>query len=209
MALIVAELGFGAHLLMNRLFSWLALAAMASVGVSATQAQDYGSAFGVDEVRGGLFFHSVDHAPPGSFLGLIDTTRLQDVNVELLFTPFDLGDFNWIGAIRPHVGATINFGGLESQVYAGLSWTWHVLDGPVFIEGTFGGALHNGATTGAIYPARNLGCSALFRESASIGVDVTPQASIMLTVEHSSHAGLCGGGNMGITNLGVRAGWKF
>jgi lipid A 3-O-deacylase len=194
---------------MSRSGYLLAVVLLTLMGCGAARAQDYGSAFGVDELRGGLFFHSVDHAPPGSFLGFIDTTRLQDVNVELLFTPFDLGDFNWIGEIRPHLGATLNFGGLESQVYAGLSWTWHVFDGPVFIEGTFGGALHNGASSGAVFPARNLGCPTLFRESASIGVDVTPQASIMLTVEHSSHAGLCGDGNTGITNLGVRAGWKF
>lgn len=194
---------------MNKLVSWLALAATTLLGAEAAQAQDYGSAFGVDELRSGLFFHSVDRAPPGSFLGFLDTTRLQDANVELLFTPFDLGNFNWIGDIRPHVGATINFGGLESQVYAGLSWTWYIFDGPVFIEGTFGVALHNGAATGAVYPARNLGCSAMFRESASIGFDITEQASIMATVEHSSHAGLCGPQNEGITNLGVRLGWKF
>lgn len=194
---------------MGRLGYWLAVVLLVLGGAGVARAQDYGSAFGVDEIRGGLFFHSVDHAPPGSFLGFLDTTRLHDANVELLFTPFDLGDFNWIGQIRPHVGATVNFGGLESQVYAGLSWTWHVFDGPVFIEGTFGGALHNGAATGVAYPARNLGCAALFRESASIGFDITEQASIMATVEHSSHAGLCGPQNEGITNLGVRVGWTF
>lgn len=165
--------------------------------------------FGVDEVRGGLFFHSVDHAPPNSFLGFIDTTRLQDVNVELLWRPFDLGDWNWLGEIRPHLGGTFNFGGLESQVYGGLSWTHYIAGGPVFIEASFGGAIHNGALTGATWPARNLGCQALFRESGSIGYQITEQANIMLTVEHSSHAGLCGAENKGITNLGVRAGWKF
>jgi hypothetical protein len=165
--------------------------------------------FGLDEVRGGLFWHSVDHAPPGSFLGFIDTTRFQDLNVELLFTPFDLGDWNWLGEIRPHVGGTFNFGGLESQVYGGLSWTHHIAGGPVFIEASFGGAVHNGALAGAVAPARNLGCQALFRESGSLGYQITEQASIMLTVEHSSHAGLCGSNNVGITNLGFRAGWKF
>jgi hypothetical protein len=192
---------------MIRLISWPAVVLLALAGAGAARAQDYGSAFGVDELRGGLFFHSVDRAPPGSFF--LDTSRLQDANVELLFTPFDLGDFNWIGEIRPHVGATVNFGGLESQVYAGLSWTWHVFDGPVFIEGTFGGTVHNGAANGMVYPARNLGCAVMFRESASIGFDITEQASIMATVEHSSHAGLCGPVNEGITNLGVRVGWKF
>ncbi len=208
MALILAT-GVEVRSLMKRLISLLALGVGAFASAGAAWAQDYGSAFGFDEVRGGIFFHSVDHAPAGSFLGFLDTTRLQDANVELLFTPFELGEWNWIGEIRPHVGATVNFGGLESQVYAGLSWTWHVFDGPVFVEGSFGGALHNGAASGAVYPARNLGCAALFRESASIGFDITEQASIMATVEHSSHAGACGADNQGITNLGLRVGWKF
>ena len=187
-----------------KLIAALALALFAGQAV----AQDSYD-FGVDEVRGGLFFHSVDHAPPNSFLGFIDTTRLQDVNVELLWRPFELGDWNWLGEIRPHLGGTFNFGGLESQVYGGLSWTHYIAGGPVFIEASFGGALHNGALTGAAWPARNLGCQALFRESGSIGYQITEQANIMLTVEHSSHAGLCGNNNVGITNLGVRAGWKF
>jgi hypothetical protein len=49
----------------------------------------------------------------------------------------------------------------------------------------------------------------LFRESASIGYQITEQANIMLTVDHASHAGLCGPTNTGLTNLGVRVGWKF
>lgn len=181
------------------------LGALLLAGPAPAQASDWG----IDEVRGGLFFHSVDRAPPGSFLGFLDTRRFEDVNVELLFSPFDLGDFNRIGAIRSHVGATVSFGGLESQVYAGLSWTWHVLDGPVFIEGSLGAALHDGAASGVGYPARNLGCSALFRESVSIGVAITAQASVMATLEHASHAGLCGPGNEGLTNLGLRLGWRF
>lgn len=192
------------HKIFTRMVAVFAMALLAGQA-AAQDAYD----FGIDEVRGGLFFHSVDHAPPSALFGLIDTTRLQDANVELLFRPFDLGDYNWIGLIRPHVGATVNFGGLESQVYAGLSWTHYIFDGPVFIEGTFGGALHNGALSGATLPARNLGCSALFRESASLGYQITEQASAMLTVEHSSHAGLCGPNNAGITNLGFRVGWKF
>ena len=190
---------------MNRLIGWLMLTAAALGSADAAMAQD---AFGIDEVRGGLFFHSVDHAPPDSFLGFIDTRRLEDANVELLFTPLDLGGW-WAGEFRPHVGATVNFGGLESQVYAGLSWTWNVFDGPVFVEGSLGGALHNGASTGVTYPARNLGCPVMFRESVSVGYDITEQASIMATFEHSSHAGLCGEHNEGISNLGLRVGWKF
>src|SRR5689334_18827853 len=105
----------------------LRLAATLAVAMFAGQAVAQDSYdFGLDEVRGGLFFHSVDHAPPNSFLGFIDTTRLQDLNVELLWRPFDLGDWNWLGEIRPHLGGTFNFGGLESQVYGGLTWTHHI-----------------------------------------------------------------------------------
>ena len=205
MALLRRISGFG--LMGKTTFKLVAAFFLALVAGQAVAQDSYD--FGIDEVRGGLFWHSVDHAPPSAFLGFIDTTRLQDVNVELLFTPFDLGDWNWLGEIRPHVGGTFNFGGLESQVYGGLSWTHYIAGGPVFIEATFGGALHNGALSGATLPARNLGCQALFRESGSLGYQITEQASIMLTVEHSSHAGLCGANNYGITNLGFRAGWKF
>ncbi len=174
-------------------------------------AQDYTPMWWIDELRGGLFLHSVDHAGPGSnpLFGVIDTTRGVDINAEVLFRPFDIGPLSVIGEFRPHIGATVSTNGLESMIYAGLSWTFHPFDGPVFIEGTFGGSVNNGAISGAVPPARNLGCNVLFRESASIGFDITENASIMATVEHASHAGLCGNSNVGLTNLGVRAGWKF
>lgn len=199
---------FGVRMSMGKtvlkLIAALLLAAFAGKAV-AQDAYD----FGIDEVRGGLLFHSVDHAPPGAFLGLIDTSRFQDVNVELLFKPIQPSDWDWLGDFRPHVGGTFNFGGLESQVYAGLTWTHYIAGGPVFIEGSFGGTVHNGALSGATLPARNLGCSVLFRESAAIGYQITEQANVSLMVDHSSHAGLCGNNNYGLTNLGVRVGWKF
>lgn len=160
-----------------------------------------------DELRGGVFAHSVDEpGPDGAFWNV---TRIEDANVELLFTPPDSDFWRILGSPRPHVGATVNFGGLESMAYAGLTWTWHVFDTPLFVEGTFGAAVTNGATSGAVFPARNLGCPVQFRESASLGYQVTPQASVMLTLEHASHAYLCGENNRGLTNLGMRFGWKF
>ncbi|KKB78980.1 hypothetical protein VW35_10590 [Devosia soli] len=175
---------------------------MLLAGQAAT-AQD----FRASEVRGGIFAHSADE--PGNFFGVFNTERLQDVNVELLFDTPGLTDWVTLGELRPHVGATLNAGGLESMVYAGVSWTVPVFDTPVFVEGTFGGAVHNGNTNGtAIAPARDLGCSVLFRESASIGVQMTENASIMATIEHASNANLCNG-NRGLTNMGIRLGWKF
>lgn len=190
---------------MLRTVAKLLVALVLALGAGRAMAQDAYD-FGLDEVRGGLLFHSVDHAPPGMF---IDTARLHDLNVELLWRPFDLGDWNWLGEIRPHLGGTFNFGGLESQVYAGLTWTHYIAGGPVFIEGSFGGTIHNGALSGATLPARNLGCSVLFRESAAIGYQFSEQANVSLMVDHSSHAGLCGANNYGLTNLGLRFGWKF
>lgn len=163
--------------------------------------------FGVSELRGGIFAHSVDE--PGNFFGLFDTQRLEDVNVELLFDTPGLTEWVTLGEVRPHVGGTFNFGGLESMVYAGVTWTVPLFDTPVFLEGTFGGAVHNGNVAGnAVYPARDLGCSVLFRESASIGVQVSEQASIMATIEHASNANLCDG-NRGLTNMGIRLGYRF
>jgi len=163
--------------------------------------------FGVSEVRGGIFAHSADE--PGNFFGVFNTERLQDINVELLFDTPGLTEWVTLGELRPHVGATLNTAGLESMAYAGVSWTVPVFDTPIFVEGTFGGAVHNGNTNGtAIEPARHLGCSVLFRESASIGLQVSEKASIMATIEHASNANLCNG-NRGLTNMGLRFGFKF
>lgn len=197
---------------MRRLFFFLSALLTLCLAASPSAAQDMSTPiWWVDELRGGLYWHSVDAAGPGAdpLFGVLDTTRGVDANIELLFTPFDIGDFSWLGEFRPHVGATVNTGGLESMVYAGLSWTWHVFDGPVFVEATFGGSLNDWDPDNRTRHARNLGCNLLFRESASVGFDITEQASIMVTVEHASNAGLCTSGNQGLTNAGVRFGLKF
>jgi lipid A 3-O-deacylase len=183
--------------------SGLMLAGAAVVLVAGpAQAQD----FSLSEIRGGIFAHSVDE--PGAFFGVFNTSRVQDINVEMLFDTPSLTEWVSWGVVRPHLGATVNFGGLESMVYGGVSWTVPVMDSPVFVEASFGGAVHNGAALGAVAPARNLGCSILFRESASIGVMVTENASIMATIEHASNANLCAD-NRGLTNMGIRFGWTF
>lgn len=184
---------------MKRVLAILAVLASVCAPVGAQE-------FRLEEIRGGIMAHSVDEAGPGG--EFLNATRIQDANVELLFTPLDA--LYWLGSPRPHVGATINFGGLESMAYAGLTWRANIFDSPVFIEGAFGAAIHNGSTDGAaVAPARNLGCPVLFHEAASLGYDFTPSASVMLTIEHASHAGLCGANNRGLTNLGVRFGFKF
>lgn len=163
--------------------------------------------FGVSEIRGGLFSHSVDE--PGTFIGMLNAERVHDINVELLFDTPGLTEWVTLGELHPHIGATLSLGGLENMVYAGVSWTVPVFDTPIFVEGTFGGAVHTGSTNGApAMPARSLGCSLLFRESASLGIQLSANASIMATIEHASNANLCSD-NRGLTNMGIRVGWTF
>lgn len=197
-----------------RLVMALGVVISASVfGISAAWAQELGAQelgaqnFGVSEIRGGVMAHSVDEHTGNSTFGFLNLTRIQDANVELLFTPFE--GTEWLGSPRPTIGATLNFGGLESQAYAGLTWHAQLFDTPVFVEGLFGAAVHNGQLHNAVYPARSLGCPVLFHEAASLGYNISDNSDVMLTVEHSSHAGLCGDDNRGLTNLGVRFGFKF
>ena len=170
---------------------------------SSPLAQD----FGLSEIRGGIFSHSVDE--PGTFMGMLNAERVHDINVELLFDTPRLTEWLTLGELRPHLGATLSLGGLESMVYAGVSWTVPLFDSRVFVEAAFGGAVHTGKNIGPTpMPERSLGCSVLFHEAASIGVQLTENASLMATIEHASNANLCVD-NRGLTNMGIRLGWRF
>jgi hypothetical protein len=78
----------------------------------------------------------------------------------------------------------------------------------VFVEGSFGGAVHDGENNPVERHRNALGCTVLFRESGSLGIRVTKDWSVMATVEHLSNAGLCSN-NRGLTNVGVRVGYSF
>ena len=108
---------------------------------------------------------------------------------------------------RFHVGGSLNLDGNTSFGYAGLTWTFSVTP-TIFVEGSFGGAIHNGETDPLDNHHSALGCTALFRESGSVGVSLTKNWTVMATVEHLSNAGLCSH-NRGITNFGVKAGYTF
>ncbi|MFC7398589.1 acyloxyacyl hydrolase [Chelatococcus sp. GCM10030263] len=109
---------------------------------------------------------------------------------------------------RFHVGGSANTAGQTSFAYAGFTWTVPITQA-LFVEATFGGAIHNGETgefVGRDHSA--LGCSPLFRESASIGWRFDEHWSVMATIEHLSNAGLCEQ-NRGLTNVGARIGYSF
>ena len=132
---------------------------------------------------------------------------------EILFAkPFTAADlFTSYFIPRAHVGGSLNVRGDTSFAYAGLTWSYD-LTSWLFVEGSFGGAVHNGNTESSrarIAVNENaLGCSPLFRESGSVGVRLSTNWSVVATIEHMSNAGLCSQ-NRGLTNVGARLGYTF
>jgi len=182
----------------------LALAACTTATASAQEfaaGSGNGALFGfLDEVRFGGSF-SLMEKEEGDLL----------INGQILMTPLGSPFANrYLDALlrpRPHLGGTVGTGGGINQVFAGLTWTFPVID-PIFIEASFGGTLHDGPHVGGPGDV-NLGCTLMFRESAGIGVELGAHWRVLASVDHSSHAGLCDGGNSGITNVGAYAGYRF
>lgn len=154
----------------------------------------------VSEARFGVFAHDPWSPEAGN----------ANLHGEILFakpfTPADL--FTSYFVPRPHVGASLNLGGATSFAFAGLTWSLDVTE-RVFVEASLGGAVHNGETGRVVPPHRAaLGCSPLFRESASIGFRLNQNWNLMATVEHLSNGGICHD-NRGLTNVGARLGYSF
>jgi lipid A 3-O-deacylase len=154
----------------------------------------------LSEVRLGAFAHDPASPEKGSV----------DLNAELLSAKlWSSADPSWSFLIpRAHIGGTANFNGKTSHGYAGLTWNYDIWRG-LFIEGSFGGAVHNGETGKSVPRNMNaMGCAVTFRESGSVGYRFTDNLSLMATVEHLSNAGLCKQ-NRGLTNFGLRVGYTF
>ena len=159
----------------------------------------------VDEVKIGALGHDV-----GFLTHHVETGA--DINLEMLFTPPEL---LWIiGSPRPHIGADINTSGNTSDGYFGLTWGIMLIqslfgagDG-VFVNGSFGGAIHNGNIDTAPPGEKRLGSRILFRESAELGYQINPRLNISAILSHISNANL-GVHNAGITSAGARLGVKF
>jgi lipid A 3-O-deacylase len=162
----------------------------------------------VDEVRVGLHYHSIYW----TMLPLNPQdwywNDLEDVSLDVLFTTPDVDAFRWIGSPRPEVGATINTAGYDSLYHLGLTWQLPVFDTPVYLEGTFGAAMHDGYLDNPPAGYREFGCRVNFYERFGVGAHVTENVTATLTYEHTSNAGLCEH-NAGLSNFGVRLGWKF
>jgi lipid A 3-O-deacylase len=106
---------------------------------------------------------------------------------------------------RPHLGVSVNLDGQTSKVYAGFTWDFQLGHG-VFLETSLGAALHDGILDDPVLDS--FGCPVNFRESLSLGYNVTQRVSVMVMVDHMSNANLCNR-NRGLTNAGVRLGYAL
>ena len=149
----------------------------------------------VDELRIGAMMHDVES---------INGDNNVDLNLEVLFPRlWKSRQDDFLSSIltpRPHLGVTQSFSGETSKYYFGLTWDAPLGDF-VFLEGSFGGAFHDGDLD-------NLGCRVNFHETASLGFNLGENWRLMGTIAHMSNAGLCGD-NKGLTNAGLRLGYKF
>ncbi|MEQ8598983.1 MAG: acyloxyacyl hydrolase [Devosia sp.] len=162
----------------------------------------------VDELRIGLHAHRVHHAALPFLVQEWDLGNVEDVSFDVLFVSPDIDAFRWIGAPRPEIGTTISFAGRDSLVHANLTWQLPIFDTPIYLEAGLGAAIHDGALTGAGPGRQNFGCRVNFYERWGVGVNMSENATATLTYEHTSNNGWCAA-NDGLSNFGLRLGWKF
>ena len=137
-------------------------------------------------------------------MGPGDKYGAPNVNVEVLFHRFgpeyQSSVLNHFLRPRADIGTSISTDGDTSEFYAGLTWDVF-LTRRLFLEGSAGGALHNGDD-------RDFGCTANFRESGSVGVMLSERWDMLATMAHMSYANLCDE-NRGLTDVGIRFGRKW
>ncbi|MEM9423100.1 MAG: acyloxyacyl hydrolase [Pseudomonadota bacterium] len=148
--------------------------------------------------------------------------NMPGINGEVLFAPFDWdlrenqteGFLRELSTPRLHIGATVSFHDHSpSSIYSGVTWH-HALGSVLFIESSFGGALHNGErkpkwNASRTKLKRGLGSPLLFRESLSVGANLGDDMTLVLQISHISHAGLAGDDNSGQTDVSLKLGKKF
>lgn len=171
----------------------------ASIGIRRSDLSRGGGI--VSEIRAGLAAHDV-----GPFT--LDTQREDgtwNLNGEIIFHSPAFLDI--IGSPRPHLGAQVNLAGETSQVYAGLSYEWYLVD-RLFAGVHGGGAYHNGETTGAPAGRKNLGCELLFRGAVEVGYRIDDRHGLSVMLDHISNAELCSA-NEGLETVALRYGYRF
>lgn len=120
---------------------------------------------------------------------------------------FESPILTWFMTPRPTVGTALSATGGTSMAYAGFTWDYR-LTKRIFLEGFFGGAIHNGETDEDEPDKRYYGCTVNFREGAGIGFDITEKVNVIAFWDHMSNGQQCSD-NDGITRLGAKVGYKF
>ncbi|MBL6935431.1 MAG: acyloxyacyl hydrolase [Alphaproteobacteria bacterium] len=153
----------------------------------------------ISEVRGGFFAHDA---------GVFGRNKEggNDYNFEALFVSPEMFDFMW--SPRPMLGGTVNDDGDTSQAYGGLTWEWWPLNS-VFIDFSFGFAVHDGNIDDNELGRKDLGSRVLFRESLELGWNFYNKDRISVILDHISHGHAFGDPNEGMDSLGVRYGYRF
>jgi lipid A 3-O-deacylase len=196
--------GLSARIVKSALAVWAGVATPALAAdiapYGAVSAQDAPSPMLGWELRGGFYVHDPLSPEAGS----------ADVNGEVLAPKLvDGADPFWSQFIpHPDIGFTANLAGKTSNLYGGAAWNFDVTQ-RIFISGLFGLGANDGKTGDHVPEGWNeVGCNWWFHESGSLGYRLTENWSLMGTIEHSSNAGLCTK-NRGLTNFGMRLGYRF
>ena len=130
-----------------------------------------------------------------------------DINGEIVLNTPRNAFFDFIWSPKPIVGILANSRGCTSALYVDLSWTFPA-NSWFFLEVGLGGALHNAPLKRKTSKRKPLGSRVLFHESVSLGFNLGNHNSLALVIMHMSNARLASP-NPGITNFGVRYGWRF
>lgn len=128
-----------------------------------------------------------------------------DGHIELRFASPGFLDLIW--SPEPHIGANINSDGDTSQVFAGLSYEYLLWKG-LFMGLSVGAAYHDGETDSHRTDKKDLGCHLLFRESLTLGWQLTEHQKIAAIFDHISNAKICDH-NEGLENIGIRYSYRF
>lgn len=197
------------QLCLRSICSATVIAAFGTMSVGSATAADFDPGVVnpslLDEIRFGIQHHDLHIA------GVRDEKGV-DINLELLFRRpgfiFDSNIATFFFNPRPHIGAQINTAGDTSQAYAGVTWDYRLTE-KFFFEASFGGAYHTAHLDKNVAgQKRPLGCRVIFRESVSLGYELTEQWRAMITYDHISNANLCSE-NAGLSTIGARMGYKF
>ncbi len=156
----------------------------------------------LDEMRVGVFAHNWIH----------DEGAPVDVSIEILSSTLPLWNttnpwISWFFHPRFNLGGMINTGGGTSYGFVGLTWRIPIYQ-KFFFEGEFGGAVNNSP----LYPDGDrvdMGCRFTFREIGGFGYQFNEHIDLIASIEHVSHATFCTHINPGLTQLGMRVGYKF